>query len=104
MGVAPPPDAGRWSSVPPWIHAGNIDNKEFVAGTTLYIPVWVEGALFEAGDGHAAQGDGDGIEPGPAYQLVSVACDLRITQLVDRKVGVHVMIPKSLFVGREWAP
>ncbi|MEE2845346.1 MAG: hypothetical protein VX956_02595 [Gemmatimonadota bacterium] len=35
--------------------------------------------------------------PGDAYQLISVACDLRITQLVDRKVGVHVMIPKSLF-------
>ena len=35
MGVAPPPAAGRISSAPPWIHAGNIDNKEFVAGTTL---------------------------------------------------------------------
>ena len=160
MGVAPPSDAGRWSSVPPWIHAGNIDNKEMVAGTTLFIPVHVAGALFEAGDGHAAQGDGEvdqtGIEtslrgrfqlivrkdmsiewprgetpthhiamgsdedlaeatriaiqqaiallgdvydiaPRDAYQLISVACDLRITQLVDRKVGVHVMIPKSLF-------
>jgi acetamidase/formamidase len=160
MGVAPPPEAGRWHSTPPWIHAGNIDNKEMVAGTTLFIPVHVPGALFQAGDGHAAQGDGEvdqtGIEtslrgrfqfivrkdmslewprgetathhiamgsdedlaeatriairqavallgdvydiaPGDAYQLVSVACDLRITQLVDRKVGVHVMIPKSLF-------
>ena len=59
MGVAPPPDAGRWSSVPPWVHAGNLDNKELVAGTTLFIPVHVQGALFEVGDGHAAQGDGE---------------------------------------------
>ena len=163
MGVAPPPEDGRWSSVPPWIHAGNLDNKELVVGTTLYIPVHVAGALFEAGDGHAAQGDGEvdqtaietslrgrfqlivrkdmrlewprgetpthhiamgtdedltvatriaireaiallvdvyGLEAGEAYQLVSVACDLRITQLVDRKVGVHVMIPKSIFTSR----
>ncbi len=45
MGVAPPPDADRWSSVPPWIHAGNIDNKDMVAGTTLFIPAHVAGAL-----------------------------------------------------------
>lgn len=59
MGVAPPPEVGRLSSVPPWIHAGNLDNKELVAGTTLFIPVHVPGALFHAGDGHAAQGDGE---------------------------------------------
>ena len=162
MGVAPPPEQGRWSSTPPWIHGGNLDNKELIAGTTLYLPVHVQGALFEAGDGHAAQGDGEinqtgietslrgrfqlivrkdmsldwprgetathhiamgtdedlteattiaireaitllgdefGIERGPAYQLLSVAGDLRITQLVDQKVGVHVMIPKALFEG-----
>jgi acetamidase/formamidase len=59
MGVAPPPAAGRVSSNPPGIHAGNLDNKELVAGTTLWIPVHVRGALFEIGDGHAAQGDGE---------------------------------------------
>jgi acetamidase/formamidase len=59
MGVAPPPASGRISSNPPGIHAGNLDNKELVAGTTLYIPVYVPGALFEIGDGHAAQGDGE---------------------------------------------
>jgi acetamidase/formamidase len=59
MGVAPPPEAGRISSNPPWIHAGNLDNKSLVAGTTLFIPVHVAGALFEVGDGHAAQGDGE---------------------------------------------
>ena len=59
MGVAPPPEAGRVSSNPPGTHAGNLDNRELVAGTTLYIPVHVRGALFEVGDGHAAQGDGE---------------------------------------------
>ena len=59
MGVAPPLAMGRVSSGPPGIHAGNLDNKELVAGTTLWIPVHVPGALFEIGDGHAAQGDGE---------------------------------------------
>jgi acetamidase/formamidase len=159
MGVAPPPDSGRVSSNPPAMHAGNMDNKEFVPGTTLYIPVHVAGALFQVGDGHAAQGDGEvnqtgletslrgrlqffvrkgkkidwprgetpthhismgfdrdltkatevaireavkilqelgGITQGEAYAVVSMACDLRITELVDGNVGVHVMIPKSI--------
>jgi acetamidase/formamidase len=59
MGVAPPASAGRVSSVPPGAHAGNLDNKELVAGTTLVIPVHVPGALFAVGDGHAARGDGE---------------------------------------------
>jgi acetamidase/formamidase len=59
MGVAPPPAAGRISSSPPGKHAGNLDNKDLVAGSTLYIPVNVPGALFEVGDGHAGQGDGE---------------------------------------------
>jgi acetamidase/formamidase len=59
MGVAPPEASGRVSSAPPGIHAGNLDNKELVAGTTLFIPVHVRGALFQVGDGHAAQGNGE---------------------------------------------
>ena len=59
MGVAPASALGRVSSNPPGRHAGNLDNKELVAGTTLYIPVFVKGALLEVGDGHAAQGDGE---------------------------------------------
>jgi len=59
MGVAPPPEAGRVSSNPPGTHAGNLDNKALVAGTTLFIPIHAPGALFEVGDGHAAQGDGE---------------------------------------------
>ena len=59
MGVAPPETTGRVNSAPPGIHAGNLDNKELVAGTTLLIPVHVRGALFQVGDGHAGQGDGE---------------------------------------------
>ncbi|WP_185983234.1 acetamidase/formamidase family protein [Aureimonas mangrovi] len=59
MGVAPPPHWGSISSIQPRAHAGNIDNKELVAGTTLYLPVFNEGALFSCGDGHGAQGDGE---------------------------------------------
>src|SRR5437667_8371254 len=59
MGNAPPESAGRFNSAPPWIMAGNLDNKELVAGTTLFIPVQAPGALFEVGDGHAGQGDGE---------------------------------------------
>jgi len=59
LGVAPPLVSGRINSGPPWIHAGNLDNKELVAGTTLFIPVHAAGALFLAGDGHAGQGNGE---------------------------------------------
>ena len=57
LGVAPP--LGRVSSAPPGYFAGNLDNKWLVAGTKIYIPVQVPGALFSVGDGHAAQGDGE---------------------------------------------
>ena len=59
MGIAPPPSSGRVSSGPPWVNAGNLDNKELVEGSTLYIPVHARGALFQVGDGHAGQGDGE---------------------------------------------
>ncbi|MBX9841564.1 MAG: acetamidase/formamidase family protein [Xanthobacteraceae bacterium] len=57
MGVAP--DSGRISSGPPGVHAGNLDNKDLIAGTTLFMPVHAPGALFSAGDAHAAQGHGE---------------------------------------------
>lgn len=160
IGVAPPASRGRVNSAPPDIHAGNLDNKELVAGTTLYIPIHTAGALLEIGDGHAGQGNGEvditaletslrgtfkvivrkdlhltwpraetpthwiamgmdtslvqatkiavrqavdflmtthGLSHDDAYMLTSVACDVDITELVDGNVGVHVMIPKSLF-------
>src|SRR6187549_2427306 len=161
MGVAPAADAGRVSSNPPGRHAGNLDNRELVAGSTLFIPVFVPGALFEIGDGHAAQGDGEvdqtaietslrgtlrltvrknmtltwpraetvtdfismasdpdltvatkaaiqemvdflsetrGLTKHQAYQLVSIAGHVSMTQLVDKpNLGVHVKIPKGIF-------
>ena len=164
IGIAPAPEMGRLSSNPPGRHAGNLDNRELVAGSTLYIPVFAKGALFEIGDGHAAQGDGEvdqtAIETSlrgriqltvrkdmrlkwpraetatdfismatdpdlavatkaaiqemvdflvsekklsrhQAYQLVSIAGNVAITQLVDKpNLGVHVKLPKSIFVGK----
>jgi acetamidase/formamidase len=55
----PPDEPGEHSTIPPRQSGGNIDCKELVAGTTLYLPIPVDGALFSAGDGHAAQGDGE---------------------------------------------
>jgi acetamidase/formamidase len=162
LGVAPAPDLGRVSSNPSGKYAGNLDNRELIAGSTLFIPVFVPGALFEIGDGHVAQGDGEvdqtaietslrgriqltarknmsvnwpraetptyyismasdpdlkaataiavqemvdflasskGLTRHRAYQLVSIAGHVAITQLVDKPVvGVHVKMPKSIFI------
>ena len=59
LGTAPRPEYGRVSSIEPREFGGNMDCKEFVAGTSLYLPVFVPGANFSAGDGHAVQGDGE---------------------------------------------
>ena len=59
MGIAPSESAGKWNSAPPWMHGGNMDNKELTAGSVIFYPVHAEGALFEAGDGHAGQGNGE---------------------------------------------
>ena len=59
IGVAPSPLTGRVSSRPPASHGGNLDNKDLVVGSTLYLPVHVPGALLSIGDGHARQGDGE---------------------------------------------
>jgi acetamidase/formamidase len=59
VGVAPPATLGRVTSRIPGPHGGNLDNKELIGGTTLFLPVFEEGALLSAGDGHAAQGDGE---------------------------------------------
>jgi acetamidase/formamidase len=55
----PPPQAGVHPTGPPRVWGGNLDCKELVAGTTLFLPLPVDGALFSAGDGHARQGDGE---------------------------------------------
>ena len=58
MGVAPPTDS-MLSTIPPRANGGNMDNRNLVAGTSVYFPVFVDGALFSIGDTHAAQGDGE---------------------------------------------
>ncbi len=84
MGVAPLPAMGRISSMPPGVHTGNLDNKDLVAGTTLYLPVYAPGALFSLGDAHAAQGHGEvdvsAIETGNRgrFQLI-VRKDMKLT-------------------------
>ena len=88
LGDAPPDAAGRISSAPPWMHAGNLDNKWLVAGTTLYIPVNAPGALFWAGDGHAGQGDGE-------VDITAMETSLVGTfQLIDRK-DMHLLWPRA---------
>ena len=59
MGTAPPPAWGMISTAPPRKNGGNLDNKELVAGSTLYLPIHIDGALFSVGDGHGVQGDGE---------------------------------------------
>ncbi len=59
MAVAPPANWGAIASPPPRRNGGNMDNKELVAGATLYLPIHTDGALFSVGDGHGAQGDGE---------------------------------------------
>jgi acetamidase/formamidase len=59
MAVAPPAAWGAVSTLPPRRNGGNLDNKELVAGTTLYLPIFTEEALFSVGDGHGVQGDGE---------------------------------------------
>lgn len=158
MGVAPPPEWGRIGTPEPRAFGGNMDNKELKPGTSLYLPVFNEGALFAAGDGHGCQGDGEvciaavetaltgrfrltvrkdlslktpfaessdylismgfdedldeamrkavrdmvglvaektGLSRNHAYMLLSLAGDLRITQVVDGEKGVHMMIKKE---------
>ncbi|VWX60549.1 putative amidase [Burkholderiales bacterium 8X] len=158
MGVAPPAAWGSISTIQPRAHGGNLDNKELVAGSTLYLPVHCPGARLSFGDGHALQGDGEvcttaietaltgsfelivrkdlawtypqaetpthlvtmGMDPDlddaaraalrrmidwvvaitglrrqQAFMLMSLAADVRVTQLVNEHKGVHVMLSKS---------
>lgn len=159
LAVAPAPECGRISSVPPGAFGGNLDNKELLPGSSVFLPVFVPGANFSTGDGHAVQGDGEmdvtalescmkgtfqfvlhkgagldfpraitpthyitmgcdpdldaavaqashrmldwlqdltGWEREEAYVFCSLACDLRITQVVNRTKGVHAMVRRDL--------
>ncbi len=85
MAVAPPPCWGRCGSSVPMAFGGNMDNKELKPGTTLYLPVFNEGAQFFAGDGHGVQGDGEvcltALEMGIAGRFrLTVRRDMSLTQ------------------------
>ena len=82
MGM-PPADPGIYSTAPPRRTGGNIDCRELVAGSTLYLPVEVPGGLFSTGDGHAAQGDGE-------VSTTAIECPMRSAVL---RFSVHPDLP-----------
>jgi acetamidase/formamidase len=151
-------EPGKHSTIPPRLYGGNIDCKELVAGSTLYLPVACQGGLLSVGDGHAAQGDGElsesaiecpmtselgidlleggtvpapcaltpngritfgfdtnlneamvraadsmlrwmegllAVDRGTALALASVVVDLRITQVVNQRWGVHAVLSNA---------
>ncbi|HET8651478.1 MAG TPA: acetamidase/formamidase family protein [Gaiellaceae bacterium] len=101
----PPPEPGVHSTIPPRRWGGNIDCKELVAGTTLYLPIPVDGALVSAGDGHAAQGDGEvsgtAIEtPVQARLALDVDADLRLEWPVARIPGAWLAFGMDEHLGR----
>jgi len=79
MGVAPKPGEKRPAAIPDYF-GGNMDNKELVAGTTLYLPVNVKGGLFSTGDAHAVQGDGE-----VNVTAIETAIEEGILQFIVRK-------------------
>ena len=82
MGVAPPPEFGTIASKEPRLHGGNLDNKELVAGSTLFLPIWVEGACFSVGDGHGVQGDGE-----VCVTALEMCLDGRFTFVLHKQTG-----------------
>jgi acetamidase/formamidase len=88
IGVALNPLLGRVSSGPPGAHAGNLDNKELVAGSTLYVAVHVPGALLSMGDGHALQGDGE-------VTLTALETSLRGTVRITVRKGLSLKWPRA---------
>jgi len=88
IGVAPPSVIHRLSSGPPGAHAGNLDNKELVAGSTLYLPVQVPGALISMGDGHGLQGDGE-------VTITALETSLRGTVQIFVRKGKQIRWPRA---------
>ena len=87
----PPAEPGEHSTIPPRPSGGNIDCRELVAGSTLYLPVTVPEALLCLGDGHGAQGDGE--VSGTAVEC-AMTTTLRVDLVTDAPVGtVHAITP-----------
>ncbi|PLT29948.1 acetamidase/formamidase family protein [Peribacillus deserti] len=83
MGM-PPAEEGKHTTVVPRNCGGNLDCKELQAGSALFLPIPVEGGLFSAGDGHAAQGDGE--VAGPALECPMEKVDLTLTVLKNKTI------------------
>lgn len=101
----PPPEPGIHSTIPPRSWGGNIDCKELIAGTTLYLPIPVDGAHFSAGDGHAAQGDGEvsgtAIEcPATAQLTLDVRDDFSLAWPIARIDGAWLTFGFDEHLGR----
>lgn len=91
MGVMgmPPGEPGIHSTIPPRFCGGNMDCKELVAGSTLYLPIPVPGALFSVGDGHALQGDGE-------VCGVAIECPMELVDLTFRlRDDVRLATPRA---------
>jgi acetamidase/formamidase len=83
----PPDEPGEWSTIPPRRFGGNIDCKLLVAGTTLFLPIGNDGGLLSAGDGHAAQGDGE-------VSGTAIECPLESAQItVDVRDDLDLRMP-----------
>jgi acetamidase/formamidase len=112
MGM-PPNEPGRHSTIPPRTCGGNLDCRELVSGSTLYLPIEVDGALFSCGDGHAAQGDGEvagtAIEcPMELAELTFDLSDLELSTPIARgadgswiTLGVHEDLDEAAFSALE---
>jgi acetamidase/formamidase len=133
MGVLPADEEGpNRKSGPPGTFGGNLDCKELVAGTSLFLPVYHPGGLFFTGDARAENathymafgldpdlnkamqmairetntwlGELQGLDFAHAFTLSSIGVDFHVTQVVDDTKGIHSMIPKNLFVKDRPAP
>jgi acetamidase/formamidase len=89
IGVAPPPEHGRLSSVEPRAFGGNMDNKELGVGATILFPVFVPGAHFSVGDGHALQGDGEVCLTAIETALTGRFC-FRLQKRKNRKLPIAI--------------
>jgi acetamidase/formamidase len=85
MGVAPR-QPGSFRTFPPRVSAGNLDIKDLTAGSRIFLPIFVEGALFSVGDGHAAQGDGE---------VCLTAVETPMTSTLKFKLHKDIALPEA---------
>ena len=87
IGVAPL--TGPLSTIPPDLHGGNMDTRHLIAGSTLFLPVFVAGARFSIGDGHATQGDGE-------VSGTAIETPMRAVVRLTVRTDIHVTGPEFL--------